>query len=178
LRQARHDFQPQDLVGGNLAVDFVNTVTARDTTPSDWVDGYGALLKWAALTGAFAKKDLAELGALAAAEPGQAASALRRCRMLREALCRVLYALIGRRAPPGDALAVIDEARLAAAKAAKLTPSGGRLVAQPSVRQSGLDLILHVVTAREFSVALQPTGTRLQALRARPPPRAFAQAAE
>lgn len=152
MRAVHHTFAAHDLVGGDLAVDFVNTVTARDTTPSDWVDDYNALLRWAALTGAFAKKDLAKLGALAVAEPMQAVAALRRARALRETLCGVLYALIDGRVPSAEALSALDEARVAAAKAAKTLPAGGRLMPQWSVERSGLDLIAHEVTARALAL--------------------------
>jgi predicted RNA-binding Zn ribbon-like protein len=162
MRSVHHNFAAHDLVGGDLAVDFVNTVTARDTTPSDWVDDYAALLRWAALTGAFLKKDLARLGALAEAEPGQAAAALRRARACREALCGVLYALIDGRTPPGEALLALDEARLVSMRAAKLAHADGRLSPQWSVERSGLDLIVHVVTARALSLLDAPQLDRLR----------------
>jgi predicted RNA-binding Zn ribbon-like protein len=152
MRAVHHDFQAHDLVGGDLAVDFVNTVTARDTTPSDWVEDYAVLLRWAALTGAFAKKDLAKLGALAGEEPAQATAALRRARVLRETLCGVLYSLIDGKAPSSDALALLDEARVGSVKAARLAHAGGRLAPQWSVERSGLDLIAHVVTARALAL--------------------------
>lgn len=162
MRAVHHTFAAHDLVGGHLAVDFVNTVTARDTTPSDWVDDYNALLRWAALTGAFTKKDLLRLTALAAEEPGHAATALRRARNLREALCDVLYALIDGRPPAAEALAMLDEARVASVRAAKLAHSEGRLVPQWSVERSGLDLVAHVVTARAVALLEAPQLDRLR----------------
>lgn len=162
MRTVHHTFHDHDLVGGDLAVDFVNTVTARDSTPSDWVDDYGALLRWAALTGAFAKRDLAKLAALAAAEPARAASALGRCRVLREALCGVLYALIAGRTPSADNIATLDDARLAAAKAAKLVHGDRRLTPVWSVERSGLDLIAHVVVGRALALLQDPQLERLR----------------
>jgi predicted RNA-binding Zn ribbon-like protein len=162
MRTVHHAFAAHDLVGGDLAVDFVNTVTARDTTPSDWVDDYNALLRWAALTAAFTKKDLGKLAALAAEEPGQAAAALRRARTLREVLCGVLYALIDGRSPSADALAALDEARVASVKAAKLGHAEGRLAAQWSADRSGLDLVVHVVTARALALLEAPQLERLR----------------
>jgi predicted RNA-binding Zn ribbon-like protein len=162
MRTVHHTFAAHDLVGGDLAVDFVNTVTARDTTPSDWVDDYNALLRWAALTGAFTKKDLGKLGALVEAEPGLAAAALRRARALREALCSALYALIEERSPSSDALAVLDEARVLSVKAARLVHAGGRLTPQWSVERSGLDLVAHVVTGRALDLLAAPELDRLR----------------
>lgn len=148
MKAVPHKFQAHELVGGDLAVDFVNTVTARDSEASDWIASYDALLDWAGLSGAFAKKDLAALRALAHADLGKAAAAAGRARALREVLCAVLYAVADKRAPSGDDLAAVDAARLAAAKAAKLALREGRLQAVWSVERSGLDLIVHVVAAR------------------------------
>src|SRR5690349_11463129 len=114
MKAVDHQFQPHDLVGGELALDFVNTVTARDTEPTDWLGSYATLLDWAELAGAFAKKDLAHLAALARKDPARAAAALAKVRTLREALCGVLYAMIEKRAPADNELAAVDAARLAA----------------------------------------------------------------
>jgi len=162
MRTVHHTFAHHDLVGGHLAVDFINTVTARDTTPSDWVDDYNALLRWAALTGAFTKKDLAKLAALAAVAPAQAAAALRRARALRETLCDVLYALIEGRSPEAEAVAALDEARVGAARTAKLAHAAGRLVPQWSVDRSGVDLVAHVVTAAALALLEAPELERLR----------------
>ena len=42
-----HTFRANDFVGGDPALDFVNTVTGRDETPRDWLDSYARLLEWA-----------------------------------------------------------------------------------------------------------------------------------
>lgn len=162
MHKVQHTFQAHDLVGGDLVVDFVNTVTARDSEPCDWIDGYGAILRWATLTGAFSKKDLAELSAMAAAEPARATMAVARFRLLREALCKVLYGMIERRAPSIDDLATIDEVRLAAGKAAKLVSAHGQIVLVWSVARSGLDLIAHFVAVRALSLLQNTTLDRLR----------------
>jgi predicted RNA-binding Zn ribbon-like protein len=152
MRTVNHAFQAHDIVGGDVALDFVNTVTARDTEPTDWIGSYATLLEWAALTGAFSKKDLSQLTMLARQEPAKAVAALGRTRSLREALCAIFYALIARRSLARDDLAVVDAARLAAAKAAKLVVKSDRLVHVWNVEESGLDLINHMVTVRALAV--------------------------
>ncbi|MGO4779725.1 ABATE domain-containing protein, partial [Lysobacter sp. 2RAB21] len=87
MRLEHHDFRSADLVGGDPALDLVNTVTARDTQPRDWLDDYFALLRWARQTECFARADLATLETQAQAAPAKAAAALTRCKALREALC-------------------------------------------------------------------------------------------
>jgi predicted RNA-binding Zn ribbon-like protein len=152
MRAVNHAFQAHDIVGGDVALDFVNTVTARDTEPTDWIGSYATLLEWAALTGAFSKKDLSQLTMLARQEPAKAIAALGRTRSLREALCAIFYAITEQRAPARDDLALLDAARLAAAKAAKLVMKSDRLVQAWNVEESGLDLINHIVTARALDV--------------------------
>ncbi|MFF8601432.1 CGNR zinc finger domain-containing protein [Streptomyces sp. NPDC015232] len=97
-----HSFQPRDLVGGHVVVDLVNTVTARDADPVDWLDGYPRLLEWAALTGHFTPAALADLRRLAEADPAGAARALDDVRALREAVHDVLTALVVDQADHAD----------------------------------------------------------------------------
>lgn len=147
MRLEHHAFQPADLVGGDPALDLVNTVTARDSEPRDWLDDYAALLRWARQTACFARADLSALEALQAQAPAKAAAALARCKALREALCDALYALADGKAPSAADLDLIDQARLAASKAARLVSRRSRLQTEWSAERSGLDLIAHVITA-------------------------------
>lgn len=157
-----HAFHPADLVAGHPALDFVNTVTARDTEPRDWLDDYGALLRWAGQGGLVDPLALSGLEGIALRAPREADDALARARSLREALCAVLYAFIG--ATPADprAVAVLDRARLAASGAAALVATPHRLQAQWTVEASGLDLIAHVVTAHAVDLLRDPTIDRLR----------------
>lgn len=147
MRLEHHAFQPADLVGGDPALDLVNTVTARDSEPRDWLDDYAALLRWARQTACFSRADLNVLEALQAQQPAKAAAALTRCKALREALCDALYALARGKAPGAADLDLIDQARLAASKAARLVSRRSRLQTEWSAERSGLDLIAHVITA-------------------------------
>ena len=152
MRIEHHAFQPADLVAGHLALDLVNTVTARDTQPRDWLDDYDALLRWARQSGHDVRAELAGLEALAQTEPSKAAAALGRCKSLREALCNILYALSQDTAPPAGDLAVLDKARLAASAAARLVAREGRLQAEWSLERSGPDLIAHVIVAHAIDL--------------------------
>lgn len=142
-----HAFKPADLVGGDPALDLVNTVTARDTQPRDWLDDYAGLLRWARQSELFARGDLNTLDTLAAESPAKAAAALARCKTLRETLCEALYALADGRQPDDASLDSLDQARLAASRAARLVSRDSRLQTQWSAERSGLDLIAHVITA-------------------------------
>jgi len=134
-------FTPHDLVGGDLAVDLVNTATDWDVAPRDWLDSYARLLSWAGLAGGGDPVELAELERRAAADPEQAAQALERVRAIREALYRVLRAAADHAEPPPEALADAEAAWRAAAEAMRLevSPAGARLAV--SLDKAGLDLI-------------------------------------
>lgn len=137
-----HAFRPRDLVAGHPALDFVNTVTARDTpTPLDWLDGYGRLLEWAALAGAPDAASLERLRELAANAPRSAAGALARARRVRAALHRVFAALIGGETPPAGPLDEIDTAWKKAVGRAHLVCHADRVAAVLDVERSGLELV-------------------------------------
>jgi len=97
-----HVFQPRDLVAGHLALDLVNTVTARNAEPVEWLTGYPRLLQWASLTGEFDPGALHALHRLSADAPAAATAALHATRELREALHDVTSAIIRNDPPPAD----------------------------------------------------------------------------
>jgi predicted RNA-binding Zn ribbon-like protein len=148
VREIHHDFAGHDLVSGHAAIDLVNTVTARDTEPSDWLASYEALVDWARHTSLFPRSDLAALEGLARKEPAEASAALMRCKLLREALCRVFYAFVHGEVPKRSDLVEIEKVSAHAAAAAKLSVKDGLARSVWSVKESGLDLIGHVITAQ------------------------------
>ena len=152
MRIEHHDFRAADLVGGDLALDLVNTVTARDTSPRDWLDDYGALVRWARHGGRFAARDLDALDALAQRHPVKAKAALARTKALREALCAACYVLAEHREPDAATLRTIDAARTAAANAAQLVTRDGRIAIAWHVERSGLDLVAHVVASHALAL--------------------------
>lgn len=157
-----HTFQPHDLIGGHLALDLVNTVTARDAQPHDWLASPGSLLQWAGLTGRFAPRDLAALARMAAEAPAAARRALVRCRALREALHGALRPLMHGRPVPAPVLQQLDRARLAAARRCPLQAGPGGVAAQPTLKGSGPDLVTDVVLADALRLLEAPDLARLR----------------
>jgi predicted RNA-binding Zn ribbon-like protein len=146
LNIVAHEFAPHDIVGGHLALDFVNTVTARDAqTPLDWLDGYRRLIQWAALTNAFEAADLAKLRELAGNSPQRAAAALARARRVREALHDAFAALIGRNAVPAHALEEVEAAWRKAIDRARLAPVTHQIEPALDVARSSLDFIVDTI---------------------------------
>lgn len=138
-----HVFKPADLIGGHVALDLVNTVTARNAEPADWFDGYPRVLRWAALTGHFAPADLTALRHLAEANPSAAAQALDDIRTLREALHDLFTALIHQDVPARSAVGQVEDRWKRAAACARLTVRENQPQVQVDVETSGLDYLAH-----------------------------------
>src|SRR5262249_34066739 len=100
-----HEFRSRDFVGGHPAIDFVNTVTARNSaTPVDWLDGYATLLRWASLSAL-----TIPAGAVTIEPDGADAQAeLRQCRALREALHAIMTAVLDDSPVPRTAAATLQ----------------------------------------------------------------------
>src|SRR4029453_10325160 len=81
-----HRFVPRDFIGGDAALDFINTVTGRDQSPRDWLDSYTALLEWAALVCLLPENILRVLARKAKSEPTSAAAALAPAKGFRESV--------------------------------------------------------------------------------------------
>ena len=107
-----HDFRSRDFVGGHPVIDFVNTVTARNTAaPVDWLDSYATLLRWASLSAL-------SIPAAATTADTDARAELQRCRELRETLHTTMTAVLdGRPVPPAATATLQASWRHAAAHA-------------------------------------------------------------
>jgi predicted RNA-binding Zn ribbon-like protein len=145
MQVVAHEFRSKDIVSGNAALDFINTVTARDTTPLDWLDGYATLIEWAALAGLMDSRAVASLRFQAEGAPREAGSALARARKIREAIHDTCVALIEGRAVPAAALGEIESAWKRAAARGRLASGDGRLRFEADRDVSGLDLPLDLV---------------------------------
>ena len=133
-------------------LDLVNTVTARDADPIDWLDGYARLLEWAALTGQFDRSVLRALQRRSAAEPHAAALALDRIRELREALRDVLVAILRRKTGAESALGRLQESWRDAAAQARFGLSRGRVDLLLGVEVSGLEVLRHELALRSLEL--------------------------
>jgi predicted RNA-binding Zn ribbon-like protein len=148
----KHAFQPRDLVAGHLALDLVNTVTARNAEPVDWLTGYPQLLQWASLTGEFDRATLRALRRHIADAPDAAAAALRATRELREALYDVTTAIIRNDATPVDGLRRIERTWKDAVRHAELTLVAGSARLQFTVDISGLAYLNHELALRSLEL--------------------------
>jgi predicted RNA-binding Zn ribbon-like protein len=162
MQRVLHSFSRSDLVADHLALDLLNTVTARDAGPLDWLQGFDNLVQWATLTGRFTRTDLVAIRRAANDRPAAAVAALQRCRRLREALHDTLQALHQGRAVPAVPLRQLALLRQALLRRTPLHAGPGRVAALPGLATSGLDLIADTVLLDALDLLQAPPLARLR----------------
>jgi predicted RNA-binding Zn ribbon-like protein len=126
-----------EIVGGDLALDLVNTGSRRREGPfRDRLEGYGDLVTWAERVGLVTAEAGERLRAAAARDPAEAERVLERARALRETVYRVFAADARSEAPAPEDLLSLGESAAAAAARRVLVPdsseeSGGYRFAWP-----------------------------------------------
>ncbi len=165
MQVVTHAFRQQDFVAGHVALDFTNPVTARDTEPRDWLDGYPRLIEWAQMARMLGEDDCRRLRADAARGPREAAAALGRARKLRESLHDVCIALLARRAAPAAALDELEAAWKRAAARGQIAAAAGHLRLSPDADASGLDLPLDLVVFEALGLLAELDGDRTRVCR-------------
>jgi predicted RNA-binding Zn ribbon-like protein len=157
-----HRFSTGDLIGGDPALDFINTVTGRDQSPRDWLESYARLLEWAALVHLLPKEILRALGRKAQREPAAAAAALARAKELRETLFVLITGIIARSAPPKAVLSLLREHWIAGVNAHELRFGDGQVLAQLRNDAVDVDLIASMIAYRMVEHILPLTKDRLR----------------
>src|SRR3954467_2958043 len=114
-----------DFCGGQLAVDFTNTVGDRGSTPDEHFNTYPDVIAWAEARGVLSRGDAQQLQKEAARQPAAAHSALVAAIAFRDAPCPTLpTSAAGRKPAPAD-LAIVNEQVAAAYGGARLAPRKG-----------------------------------------------------
>lgn len=94
-----------ELTGGNLALDFVNTVDSRPTDhPNELLSTYNELFSWARQSKIRSRLEELNLAKKADRHPGEAEAARKAAIALRELLFQIFTNLIDRKKIPEDAL--------------------------------------------------------------------------
>jgi len=157
-----HPFVSRDFIGGDAALDFVNTVTGRDQTPRDWLDCYPRVLEWAALAHLLPEKFLRSLARQADKEPAAAEAALSRAKLLRETLFALITALVFGGRPTRNALALLREHWIAGVRAHELCLANGQVVMALRDDAVDLDLIASMIAYRMVQHVLPSPIDRLR----------------
>jgi len=82
-----------ELIGGEVCLDFANTLGGTREAPSERLHGYGDLVRWAAHAGAIEGSEVEALLAAAGARSAEAEAVFARALRLREAIFRIFAAL-------------------------------------------------------------------------------------
>lgn len=99
------------LVGGQLCLDFTNTVGAhRSDQGIEYLTSYADLVAWSRHTGTVTAAEAEQLLAVAWTRPAEAAAVLARAIVLREALYRLVSGMAGGQPPDDSALATLNAA--------------------------------------------------------------------
>ena len=116
-----------DFCGGQLAIDFTNTVGSRGSEPEEHFGTYGDILSWAETRGVIGRTEAQRLRQDAARRPAAARDALAEAVALREALYRVIAATASGRKPAPADLASVNAQVPTSFAGAHLEPDRGRL---------------------------------------------------
>jgi predicted RNA-binding Zn ribbon-like protein len=157
-----HRFATRDIIGGDAALDFINTVTGRDQLPRDWLDSYMRLLEWAALVRLLPENILRALTRRAKTEPEAAAAALTRAKVFRETLFALLKGIVSGSAPSKAMLALLREHWIAGTDAHELRFDDGRVVAELRNDAADFDLITSMIAYRMVEHVLPLPKDRLR----------------
>jgi len=157
-----HLFVDRDFIGGDAALDFVNTVTGRDDSPRDWLDNYGRLLDWATRVRLLPERNLKALRRRARSSPAAAGSALARAKVLRESLFALISSIIGGGVAPKGTLGLLRLHWVAGIDAHELRLEDSRVVAQLRSDAADLNLVAALVAYRMVEHVLPIPTARLR----------------
>lgn len=151
-----------EFTGGNLSLDFTNTVDDRGTgQPKDLLSNYADLIRWSEEAGVLTAREADRLRRRAAESPGHAKTALRSAQQLREAIYAVFSAIAERRAVPGTALAVLNSAVQSAAPHARLTHANRNFAWEWIEPEEYLESVLWVVSRGAADLLTSPELARV-----------------
>src|SRR5436305_3219246 len=137
-----------DFCGGELSIDFTNTVGSRGGVPEEHLSTYGDLLSWAEARGVIGRADAQRLRREAARHPAAAREALTDAVAFREALYRVIAATVSGHTPGSADLSTINSHVGESFSGARLHAVRGRLelAHQLPGRSPLVEPILHPVS--------------------------------
>lgn len=99
-----------ELVGGELCLDFANTVgNHKSADPHEHVGSYSDMVYWAAHAGIMTEENARQLAASGLRHPDQAARVYARAIALREALYRIFSAVSEQESPRPADLAILNK---------------------------------------------------------------------
>src|SRR5690242_13176300 len=83
MRQVNHSWIARDIIGGNSALDLVNTVSGWGDDPEDWIPDVGSFLEWTHVSGLLNVHEKSKAVHQVAASPASAERVLASLKELR-----------------------------------------------------------------------------------------------
>ncbi|MGD0611241.1 MAG: ABATE domain-containing protein [Anaerolineales bacterium] len=109
--RARREAEIHRLIGGELCLDFANTLNGHHRLRQhEYLHGYQDLLRWSLHADVLLPRDARRLSKIALASPARAASAYQKAIALRETIFSIFAALAGEREPRADQLDQLNAA--------------------------------------------------------------------
>src|ERR1051326_4499105 len=134
---------PFEYSGGNLALDFTNTVNNRISGErKELLTDYSRLLQWGEESGAISKKTRDRLQELSTETPGHAVSALRHAIQVREAIYDIFCAVVERRVVSERALTILNKAAQHVAQHDEIVQANRRFLREWRPPDTNLDAVL------------------------------------
>jgi predicted RNA-binding Zn ribbon-like protein len=134
---------PFEFTGGNLCLDFANTVDNRASDhANELLTDYSSLLRWGEESGAVNKKTVERLNTLAGESPGNAQLTVRHAVQVRDAIYDIFSAVAQRRGIPSTALATLNKAVQNASEHAQVVHTNRHFAWEWILPESRLDSML------------------------------------
>ena len=152
-----------ELSGGDLSVDFVNTVDCRPTeSPRELLPNAHELYSWSRQAGLLSRKQEEALQAAALRRPSQAESARRKAIAIRECLYRMLQHLTDGKPVPRELVSEWNGYAHRALQNYKLAPAEEGLAWLPDSEPAALDSVLWPVVHAAVGLLTGPHAGRIR----------------
>src|SRR5260370_20522118 len=109
MKAINHSWIARDMIGCNVALDLINTVSGWNDTPEDWVPDISSFLAWARISGLLSAAEKNQAEQLAQDFPVAAERVLAALKELRFALWRIVNSLECHKVPKPLDLSVMNE---------------------------------------------------------------------
>ncbi len=147
----------QNLIGGQLCLDFINSLDNRRAVhPSEHLISYTELVAWCQHANILDAEEAAHLLAAAAAQPAEAAHVLEAAITFREAFYRILLAFLASKLPAEDDLASFNAARAQALAHSEIAATGEGFARRWNRSEQHLDRMLWPIIQAAEGLLLSP----------------------
>ena len=163
------------LIGGNLSLDFVNTVNGRtsnpnkksgrdyfDAYPADKINNYADLLGWSLQAGLINEKEAKKLLQSAEADSRAAGTVLKRAVSLRESIYRLFKSVVEGWQPEAEDLEKLNRELSFARRHQKLSAAKNEFVFEWTNRQGALDAMLWQISESAAALLVNGDLTRIR----------------